>query len=130
MFFAPRLTRNDGIIISTVITFRILERGLSSREQPMTYATLDVALWELLLNEVFEGTGGCDEYRDYKVKPPESRAIIAQTIINLHEPFLSDFVAKWESGDVQTFGPTSSIPLPPNYVRDFAVNERFSVFRD
>ena len=122
MFFAPRLTRNDGVIISTVITFRILERGLSSREQ--------LALWDVLLDEVFEGTGGCDEYRDYKVKPPESRAIIAQTIINLNEPFLSDFVAKWESGDVQTFGPTSSIPLPPNYVRDFAVNERFSVFRD
>ena len=49
MFFAPRLTRNDGIIISTVITFRILERGLSNREQ--------VALWGVLLNEVFEGTG-------------------------------------------------------------------------
>ena len=122
MFFAPRLTRNDGIIISTVITFRILERGLSNREQ--------VALWDVLLNEVFEGTGGCDKYRDYKVKPLESRAIIAQTSLNLSEPFLSDFVAKWESGDVQTFGPTSSIPLPPNYVRDFAVNERFSVFRN
>ena len=122
MFFAPRLTRNDGIIISTVITFRILERGLSNREQ--------VALWDVLLNEVFEGTGGCDKYRDYKVKPLEARAIIAQTLLNLSEPFLSDFVAKWESGDVQTFGPTSSIPLPPNYVRDFAVNERFSVFRN
>ena len=122
MFFAPRLTRNDGIIISTVITFRILERGLSSREQ--------VALWDVMLDEVFEGTGGCDKYRAYKVKPPEARAIIAQTILNLSEPFRSDFVAKWESGDVQTLGPTSSIPLPPNYVRDFAVNERFSVFRN
>jgi len=122
MFFAPRLTRNDGVIISTVITFRILERGLSNREQ--------VALWDVLLNEVFEGTGGCDKYRAYKVKPLEARAIIAQTSLNLSEPFRSDFVAKWESGDVQTFGPTSSIPLPPNYVRDFAVNERFSVFRN
>jgi len=122
MFFAPRLTRNDGVIISTVITFRILERGLSSREQ--------VALWDVLLNEVFEGTGGCDKYRAYKVKPLEARAIIAQTGLNLSEPFRSDFVAKLESGDVQTFGPTSSIPLPPNYVRDFAVNERFSVFRN
>ena len=122
MFFAPRLTRNDGIIISTVITFRILERGLSNREQ--------VALWDVLLNEVFEGTGGCDKYRGHKVKPLEARAIIAQTLLNLSEPFLSDFVAKWESGDVQTFGPTSSIPLPPNYVRDFASHERFSVFRN
>ena len=122
MFFAPRLTRNDGVIISTVITFRILERELSSREQ--------VALWDILLDEVFEGTGGCDKYRSYKVKPPEARAIIAQTMLNLSEPLRSDFVAKWESGDVQTFGPTSSIPLPPNYVRDFAVNERFSIFRN
>ena len=170
MFSAPRLTRNDGIIISTFITFHILSawlsdvtrnsEGPSSRHfephsrrprsggeqpvtyatldvarresQPVTYATLDVALWESLLNEVFDGN--CDEYRDYKVKPPESRAIIAQVIINLHEPFLSDFVAKWESsGDVDVilaFGPISSIPLPPNYVRDFAVNERFSVFRN
>ena len=122
MFFAPRLTRNDGVIISTVITFRILERGLSTREQ--------VALWDDLLNEVFEGTGGCDKYRAYKVKPLEARAIIAQTGLNLSEPFRSDFVAKLESGDVQTFGPTSSIPLPPNYVRDFASDERFSVFRN
>ena len=122
MFFAPRLTRNDGIIISTVITFRILERGLSSREQ--------VALWDVMLDEVFEGTGGCDKYRAYKVKPLEARAIIAQTLLNLSEPFLTDFVAKWESGDVQTFGPTSSIPLPPHYVRDFASHEQFSVFRN